>query len=203
MRVLWCGFLLSAFYCCLLTAVLAQETSLAQRLSFPRTPVLVLDWDRLFADSRVGRFVLGGLAVQRAELAAENARIQEQLAAEELELAERRPTLDTDEFQALASEFDQKVQRIRADQDTKEIELQRRVAITRQNFRRAVEESLITAIMRERGAVLVLDRNLTQIYSNEIDITEEVIARMGAFFDTSLRQGVQPDTSGEAPPTVE
>ncbi len=199
----WWAGLLVASQLCLPCAAWAQEAQLAQEAVPSPTPVLVLDWERLFSNARLGQYVLEGIEEQRVGLAAENNRIQEELTAEELELAERRPSLDTEEFQALADDFDQKVQRIRADQDAKELALQRRVVVARQRFQREVEGSLIAEIMRERGAVLVLDSSTARIFSNDIDITEEAMVRLGDFLDTTLGQEDGSDNTHAVKPAAE
>jgi len=183
MAALWWGPLMVAFPLVFLSIGLAEE-------AVPeRAPILVVDWDRLFSDPRVEQRVLGGITEERAGLVAENARIERQLTAEELELAERRPRLQRAEFQELADAFDRKVQRIRADRDAKERDLQRRVSVEWRKFRQMVETSLIIEIMREREAVLVMDRHLAIIYSTTIDITEEAIDRMDALLDALPERG--------------
>ena len=175
----------------------------AQETDRPQTPILVVDWERLFSDPRVEQRVLGGIAEQRAELVAENIRIEQQLTAEELELAERRPELETTEFQELADAFDRKVQQIRADRDAKELELQQLAGLEWRKFRQDVERSLIIQIMQERGAVLVMDRNQAIMYSTSIDITDEAIGRMSALFDAASGQDSQTSSVTESEPAVE
>ncbi len=167
------------------------------------TPILVLDWDRLFSIPRVEARVLDGIAVERSRLVAENTRIESELTAEELELTKRRSTLDAAEFQMLADAFDRKVQRIRADRDAQERELQRRAQMEWQSFRQQVETSLIIEIMQERGAVLVMDRNQAIMFSTTIDITEEAITRLVGLLDASSGQVDQSTAVPESPPAVE
>jgi len=175
----------------------------AEEVAPVRAPILVVDWDRLFSDPRVEQRVLGGITEERAGLVAENARIERQLTAEELELAERRPQLETAEFQELADAFDRRVQRIRADRDAKERDLQRRVSVEWRKFRQKVETSLIIEIMREREAVLVMDRNLAIIYSTTIDITEEAIDRMDPLLGTFPEPGDDRSGSVAGPSPVD
>ena len=190
------GFLL-AFFLGLATATYAQEAAYSQ------TPVLILDWERIFADSRVAQGVLGGIERQRSELVNENLRIQKELTAEELELTELRSTLSAAEFRERADAFDQKVQSIREERDAKERELQRRRVEERWNFRIAVEKTLISDIMRERGAFLVLDRSATSVFATSIDITEEAISRMGPLLNASSRPESQSENMRETPLDLE
>ena len=193
MKPRWRGSLLVAVFLLQSAAIWAQDASRGQ------TPILVLDWERLFSIPGVEERVLGGIAEERARLVAENIRIESELTAEELELAEHRSTLEAAEFQKLADEFDRKVQRIRADRDAQERELQTRVRMEWQNFRQNIETSLIVEIMQERGAVIVLERSQAIVFSTTIDITEEAIVRLNAFLDASHEQADEPNTDSESP----
>ncbi|MCG6901613.1 MAG: OmpH family outer membrane protein [Rhodobacter sp.] len=155
------------------------------------SPILTLDQERLFNGSRVAERVVAETERRTAELTAENRRIEEQLVAEELELTERRPSLPPDEFRALADAFDAKVQGIRAAQDAKARELQRLQDEERQNFLRRITP-VLAEIVRERGAVVVLDRRSVLLSAEAIDITDEAIARINEVLDQAATQTPAP-----------
>ena len=83
------------------------------------SPILTLDQERLFNGSRVAERMSAEIERRTDDLAAENRRIEAQLVAEELELTERRATLEPSEFRNLADKFDALVQSIREEQDAK------------------------------------------------------------------------------------
>ncbi len=188
----------------LVAACLLQSAApLAQDAAPGQTPILVLDWDRLFSIPRVEARVLDGIAEERTKLVAENTRIENELTAEERELTKRRSMLKAAEFQKLADAFDRKVQQIRADRDARERELQLRAQMEWQSFRQQIETSLIIEIMQERGAVLVMDRNQAIMFSTTIDITEEAIARLVGLLDASSGQVDHSNAVPDSPHAVE
>lgn len=146
--------------------------------------VLTLDQERLFQGSGVSERVSAEIERLRQELAEENARIEAELIAEELALTEQRPTMDPEAFRELADAFDQKVQALRAEQDAKLVRLQQLRDEERQNFVRQITP-VLTAIVRERGAVVVLDRRAVVLSADAIDITEEAIRRVNAALDAT------------------
>ena len=161
--------------------LLAVSPARAQELEIA-SPILTLDQERLFNGSRVAERVSAEIERRTEDLAAENRRIEARLVAEELELTERRGALPAEEFRALADEFDARVQDIRNAQDAKARELQRLRDEERQNFLRQISP-VLAEIVRERGAVAVLDRRSVFLSAESIDITEEAIARINAAFD--------------------
>ncbi|MDJ0630331.1 MAG: OmpH family outer membrane protein [Rhodobacter sp.] len=165
------------------------------------SPILTLDQERLFAGSRAAEEISAAIEAAAAQLAAENRVIEAELTAEELELTELRPTLAPDEFRALADAFDEKVQRLRAEQDAKALELQRRRDQERQTFFRQITP-VLAEIVRERGALAVLDRRSVILSADTIDITEEAVARINSAFDEAppAEEETTPDgTAGQEP----
>lgn len=148
----------------------------AQQLSIP-SPILIIDQDRLYAESRSGSERLEALEQEAQILASENQRIEQELIAEERALTEQRPGLPADEFRALADAFDQKVQRIRTEQDEKARALTRARDEAQSAFFQEVA-GVILEIVREKGAVVVLDRRDVFLSAERIDITNEAIRRI-------------------------
>ncbi len=152
-----------------------------QPLQIP-SPILTLDQEALFNGSRVAERIAAEIERQSAELSQENRRIEAELTAEELDLTEKRASMDPDAFRALADAFDEKVQAIRDEQDAKARELQRLSESERQNFLRRITP-ILGELVRERGAVVVLDRRTVFLSAESIDITREAIDRINAAFD--------------------
>ena len=154
--------------------ILAQEAA----LNVP-PPILTIDQDRLFTETRVGAEATSQLEADAAALARENAEIEAGLIERERQLTERRPTLPPEEFRALADAFDADVQRVRGEQDEKARALNRAREAARQSFFSGIG-SIISDIVRERGALVVLDRRDVFLSADRIDITDEAIARINA-----------------------
>lgn len=173
----------------------AQERAVA-------SPVLTINQEELFQNSAFGRRIEAELNAASAALAAENRRIEAALADEEQALTDRRAAMDPAEFRALAEAFDAKVVELRRTQDGKARDLSRRPEEARQEFFRAVVP-VLTAVVRERGAMVILDTRAVLLSADAIDITAEAIARI----DAALGDGggapppeTPPGTSPETPP---
>jgi Skp family chaperone for outer membrane proteins len=145
-------------------------------------PILTIDQDRLFLETEPGLEITGVLEERAAALTLENEAIEAQLIEEELSLTEQRATLPAEEFQALADAFDTKVQRIRAEQDQKAREINEAGEVARQQFFNDVA-AVISVIVSERGALIVLDRREVFLSADRIDITDEAIARVNESVD--------------------
>ena len=142
-------------------------------------PILVIDQDRLFSETRLGATSLGDIEGAAATLKEENQAIEEELIREERALTEQRAILAPAEFRLLADAFDTRVQRIRGEQDEKARALTRAQEEARSNFFQEVA-GVISEIVRERGALVVLDRRDVFLSAESIDITDEAIARVNA-----------------------
>lgn len=153
----------------------AQETPTIEIQS----PILVIDQDRLFSETRLGTKAQRDLEARERALAGENQEIEAELIARERELTELRPTMEADAFRALADEFDARVETIRAEQDEKARELTRVREEARKDFFQNVA-GIISDIVRENGAVVVVDRRAVFLSANSIDITDEAIRRVNA-----------------------
>lgn len=158
----------------------------AQPLELSVAPILVIDQERLFSESRLGERISSEIEAASDTLAAENRRIEAELVAEELSLTERRSSLPPEEFRALADAFDAKVQRLRAEQDEKERALQARGEADRQAFLNSIVP-VLGAIAGERGAVAILDRRAVFLSADRIDVTDEAIRRLNAAIDQQDR----------------
>jgi Skp family chaperone for outer membrane proteins len=158
--------------------------------------ILTIDQEQLFVGSEFGKAVLAREAAAAKELEAENARIEADLIAEEQDLTVRRETLLAEEFTALATAFDEKVVRIRAEQDAKARELTRAREGDRQAFFRAVIP-VLGDLLVERKAVAILDKSSLILSLTVIDVTDEAIAKVNA----ALKPGDAP-RDGSAPTAV-
>ncbi len=154
--------------------VTAQEAA----LSLP-PPILTIDQDRLFQETGLGARSAGAIEAEVESLAAENAEIEAELIRREQDLTVKRPTLPPEDFRALADTFDLDVQRIRDAQDEKARELNRLREAARQDFFGDVA-GIISDIVRERGALVVLDRRDVFLSADRIDITDQAIERVNA-----------------------
>lgn len=156
--------------------------------------VRTLDQERLFAESAFGRRAAAVVAAASRELAASNQRILEELTAEERELTERRAHLDPEEFRRLADDFDARVEAIRREQEARARAISRMGEEEQQRFFAAAGPILVD-LMREIGAVAILDSRAVILSSERIDFTELAIQRV----DAVLGDGAETAADGTAP----
>lgn len=161
----------------------------------PRAPVLMLDRNRLFADSAFGKAAEARFQADSQVLIAENLRLEQALEEEERQLTDQRATLDAEAFQKLAAEFDSKTEAIRAAQDAKSRSITSKREEDRQRFLQAAVP-VLGELMREAGAVAIFDKDMVILSLRGVDITEEAVARI----DAALGDGSNlPDGDAAAP----
>ena len=148
-------------------------------LSLPQMAVVVLDREAVYDRSAFGRRVREDTEAALRALAGENRRIEAELEAEERALTARRATTEPEAFRDLARDFDARVEEIRRTQDAKE----RAIGETTERaqaefFERA--SPILSALARESGALVILDRRMVIAASEQVDITPEAIERIDA-----------------------
>lgn len=154
-------------------------------------PVLILDFERLFDETRWGQRIAADLAAASSALNTENNRIADDLIAEEKALTERRAGMPAEQFRTEANAFDERATAIRAAQKAKAQSLSQSYDAARQGFFDAVAP-LIDELLAGRGAVVVLDRRAILRALPQADITDDLVALIDA------RLGTGPTT----PPSV-
>ena len=177
-------------------AVAAQDGTPVAPVSAPDRaappPVLVVNQDALFETSAFGRSAQARLEAASATLVAENRQIEAALEAEERDLTARRATLPVDEFHALADAFNVKVEGIRKAQDAKSRSITRARDEDRQRFFTAAAP-VLADLLRESGAVVILDQGQVVLSLDRIDVTAPAIKRLDAQIGTG-------DLSADPPP---
>ncbi|SPF80366.1 Outer membrane protein 26 [Pseudoprimorskyibacter insulae] len=143
--------------------------------------ILVIEPDRLYSETILGKGLSAKVDEQGAAIAAENREIEAQLTAEERDLTEKRKALSMEEFRPLANAFDEKVQQLRQQQDTKVRALGALSDDSRRQFLVTIQP-VLAGLMQEAGAVLVLDKRGVFASVEAINITEAAIARIDAEF---------------------
>lgn len=164
----------------LAAALLMGLTAAAQDARAP-VAVLTIDPEQLFEGTLFGKRIIAESEALAADLQAENRRIEAELSEEERDLTERRPTLSIEAFRELADAFDEKVNRIRTEQDAKVREVQSFRETAQQRFFGEIGPVLLN-VVRERNAAVILDRRNVFLSTETVDVTEEAIARIDAQF---------------------
>ncbi len=145
----------------------------------PSVAILTLDDERLFTGSAFGKAVIARQEDESRALIDENRRIEAALETEEKDLTDRRPLMSREDFAPLSEAFNEKVEGIRKAQDAKTRELQRSFEEDRQRFLQAARP-ILAEVMTARGAVAIIDSRAVFVGFENIDITDEAIARLDA-----------------------
>ncbi len=176
-------------------ALWAQSDSGTGAVQAPGSPVVTLDRDRLFEESRAGQAAQARFDRESAALIAENRKLEAALEAEEQELTARRAQLAPEEFRLLAEAFDKKVEELRAAQDGKSRSLTRSRDEDQQAFFEAAVP-VLGRLMVDIGAVAIIDRSAIILTFDQLDITDQAIARLDA---EGLTLPVLPAETPESP----
>ncbi|MEH7826666.1 OmpH family outer membrane protein [Gemmobacter denitrificans] len=145
----------------------------------PQSDLAVIQMDQLFQRTIYGKAMQARDDQARADLLAENQRIEAALEAEERDLTARRATMPASEFRALADAFDAKVEDIRNSQTTKSRALVRQAEEDRQRFF-DVAGPVLSDLMVALGATVLIDRANVIHATGTVDITDQAIARIDA-----------------------
>ena len=149
----------------------------------PSSAVLTIDTERVFSESAFGKRVAREVESKGTELAAENRRIEAELATEEQQITDRRATMSAEAFGKVADEFDQKVQATRQAQAAKGRALNQLLDEEREVFLTAAAP-VLEDLMRQSGAAVILERRSVFVSANAIDVTDEAIAMLNETLGT-------------------
>jgi Skp family chaperone for outer membrane proteins len=168
--------------------------------------IVTIERQRLFSETAYGQRVIATIEAERARLAQKTREVEASLAEEELLLTEQRSSLDPTAFRILADSFDKKVNELRAEGVQREQEF---VSVLEREQSAFFERigPILGRLVRELGAVVILDRRAILLATQNIDITDMAIRRI----DLELGDGVttpaapsnspseeeQPDVSGD------
>lgn len=155
--------------------------SLAQDPRAFQSDILVIDPERLFEDSSLGRQMLAEHQEKRDALAAANEKLAAELEAEEQRLTDIRANTSPEDFRDMADAFDARVQEIRADSERRVRDLERARERLPTQFLSQVDQ-IILDVMRASGGIVLLDQRSVILRADVVDITDRAIARINAEF---------------------
>lgn len=159
----------------------ALPTAAFAQAAAAQTSIIVVDMDRVGADSAAGKSGQTQLKAKLDSLQARGKTLADQLRSEEEALLKARQanTMAPEAFQAKVKDLQTKQNSARTELGNRENELQRSQAYVRQQIFNAVGP-IVQAVMRERGASIVLAREAALAVAPTLDVTAEVIRRLDA-----------------------
>jgi Skp family chaperone for outer membrane proteins len=163
--------------------------------------ILTIDQEELFSASAWGMRVQADLDQRGSKIAEENERLAVQFSNEEEQLTALRSTLSPEEFRKRADEFDKRVVEVRRQRDSVGRELQDHVEEERAAFFRAALP-VLAQVMKERGAVVVLDQRSIFVSAQSADITATMIERIDREIGAGPAEPAQKKTPEKAPPVA-
>lgn len=173
----------------------------AQPLSFGRVDgpaVVILNQERLFAESQFGQRVQQELETASTDLSRQNRELEASLLQEEQSLTEQRATMSEEEFRPLATEFDTRVEEIRRVQ-AERLRRLTELADGAQQLFIDLTTPILGAMLRDIGASAVLDSRAVIYVADGGDVTdlaiERVNAELGDGGDTPLIEQIVPGTT--------
>lgn len=158
---------------------MAPHPATGQEAGTLRSDILVIDPERMFEDSALGRKMLADHQAERDALAAANEQLAAELEAEEQRLTDIRAQTSPEEFREMADAFDARVQQIRADSERRVRDLERARERLPGQFLAQVDQ-IILDLMRATGGVVLLDQRSVILRAEAVDITDRAIARINA-----------------------
>jgi Skp family chaperone for outer membrane proteins len=172
-------------FACIAALMIGAAPATAQNLGGPldtglvQSPVLVVDFETLYSQSAFGQRIQADIEADGLLLATENRQIEADLNAEERALTAQRDTMAADEFRVLAAAFDEKVQKMRRDQDAKARAITGRREAAQRIFLTAARP-VLQDIMQQSNAAVMLERRAVILTSGAIDITDNAIRQINA-----------------------
>jgi len=163
-------------------ATLLATGAAANAQAVPAATIIIVDMDQVINTSAAGKAAAGELKTKADALQARVASLRTQFGTEEQTLAKTQPAQGAapaviTAFQAKARDYQNRRQAAEADLANKDRDFQasRQYVIKQLNDG---AQPVISTIMRERGASIVLAEGATLQHTASIDVTADVIARL-------------------------
>jgi len=142
-------------------------------------PVVVVDMGRIAAESAASKSAEPQLKAKFESVQARAKTLGDQFRGEYESLQKAQPSMAKEAFQAKAKELQERQVAAENEVRGKEQDYGRSVQYVRQQILEAVNP-IITAVMREKGASIALDRDVTLATAASLDVTNEVMTRLNA-----------------------
>ena len=142
--------------------------------------IVVVNFTEVTNESFVGQDVQNQLVAYEAIITARKTELENQLNAEGQTLEGQESVLSPDIFQERVNEFQARARNAEADLQGKRQLLVRAQQQAEQEITRNLRP-IVLALMRERGADIVLDKGLTyMVGSGSFDISDEIVQRLNS-----------------------
>lgn len=141
--------------------------------------IVVVDMSRIAAESAASKSAEPQLKAKFESVQSRAKALGDQFRGEYETLQKAQPSMAKEAFQAKARDLQQRQVTAENEVRGKEQDYARSVQYVRQQILEAVNP-IITAVMREKGAVLAMDRDATLAVAQSLDVTTDVMTRLNA-----------------------
>lgn len=157
--------------------------------------LVVVDMQAVLRDAQAAAALRAIEAEERLALRRRLDGLSQALQQEEELLTRQRDDMDKDAFDVRVRDFDQRVRAARQEAQETSVAFQNRFS---EAFAALEKEAtpLITQIMRERAALVALDRRSVLFAADGADVTAEVIRRLDATLPATVARDLLPPTPG-------
>ena len=139
--------------------------------------IILVDFDRVTKESLVGKDVRAQIESRRITMEARAGELEKTLIDERNALQAQRTIIAPDAFEQKAKEFTAKQQAAQTEMTSKNQSLQRAAQQANSEIQRTLKP-LVLAMMKEKGASIVLDKGLTYHSEGGMDVTTTIIERL-------------------------
>ncbi len=163
-----------------IAAMVGSSAALSQAL--PTPIIIVVDMDQVINGSAAGKVAAADLKTRADAIQARLASLRTQFGTEQEALAKAQPAQGA--APAVITAFQTKVRDLQTRQQAAEADLQKRdrdFQASRQLVLKEINDAaqpVISTVMRERNATIVLAEGATLQHSAAIDVTADVLARL-------------------------
>ena len=172
MRILILSTLVTGLY-------LTDDAGAADEAHLPPTVAAVIDYQRILQESAASKNIAEQMETRRKAYQGEISKEEKRLFEAEKELAKQRSILSEEALSEKQNEFETKLADIRKLTQERRRQLEQISAEAVNEVKKALIE-IVTGIAEERGFNLVLPSSQVLFFSRQIDLTDEVLAKLDA-----------------------
>ncbi len=145
----------------------------------PATVAAVIDYQRVLQEAQASKSIAEQMEVRRKAYHDEIAKQEQRLFEAERELSKQRSVLSEDAVNSKQKELEAEVQAVRELTQKRRQQLEEVSADAVSKVERALFE-VLTTLAEERGLNVVLPTSQVLFFSRQIDLTDEVLAKLDA-----------------------
>ena len=161
----------------------AVSAPVAVHAQAAQSNILIVDLERVSSDSAAGKNGQSQLQAKAQTVQARVKTLSDQIGAEYQALDKARASMAQEAFQAKVKDLEARRGNAENEVRGRQQDLAQSADYVRRQILDAVNP-IITTIMRERGAQMVLVQDATMAYVPSVDVTDEVIKRLNVSLPT-------------------